>query len=114
MKFLDPKKITSKVVLTVLTLFLFLNIFDAGFTLYAMQTYGVPELNPLVAKSMENKTFLLFKVGLVTFLGVLISLTIKEMSDKQRIQTFVILFITVLYYIIINLLNIYYIWRNFW
>lgn len=113
MKFLNPKKITSKVVLIILTLFLFLNIFDAGFTLYAMRTYGVPELNPLVAKSMENETFLLFKVGFVTFLGGLISLSIKNMSDKQRIQSFVILFIMVIFYTLLNLSNVYFIWRNF-
>ncbi len=113
MKFLDLKKITSKIVLIFLTLFIFLNIFDAGFTLYAMSTYGVPELNPLVAKQMENGTFLLIKVGFITFLAGLISLSIKNMSEKQRIQLFIMFFLLVIYYIIINVSNIYFIWRNF-
>lgn len=113
MKFLNSEKITPKVVLTVLTLFIFLNLFDAGFTLYAVAEYKVPELNPFVAKLMENGTFLIFKVGLVTFLGGLLSLQIKSMNDKQRIHSFILIFIMVIYYFVINVLNLYYIWRYF-
>lgn len=106
-------KVESKHVIFVLALLLFLNSFDAIFTLYVMDKYAVPELSGLVAATMKQGTFLLIKIIIPIVIGLFIAREIKKFNDKQRIISFAVLKLGILFYVEINFFNIWYIFQRF-
>lgn len=106
-------KVTPKHVIFVLALLLFLNIFDAIFTLYVMDKYVVTEQNELVATTMKQGYFLLVKIGLPLLIGLFIFKEVKKFNDKQCLQAFAVGKLGILFYTEINVLNILFIYHYF-
>ncbi len=106
-------KVESKHVIFVLALLLFLNSFDAIFTLYVMDKYAVPEQNGLVAALMKQGSFLFIKVVVPLIIGLFIFKEIKKFNEKQCIQAFIVGKLGVLFYTEINIFNILYIFYSF-
>jgi hypothetical protein len=100
-------------VFLVIALFFFLNSFDAIYSLHVINKYGVSEQNNLVASMMKDGSFLFMKIGIPLIMGLLIFNQIKKLNKKHLIIAFAVGKLGILFYVMINTLNIMFIYHYF-
>jgi len=105
MKKIHIDQVQVKHIYIVMVIFLALNYLDAAFTMYAMEVYKVPEMNPVTAKIMEDGTFITYKIVAVSLLAIGAGIGVRYINQKERNYAMAIVIAGALFYTVVNTLN---------